>query len=109
MRVVRPTDIREFKRVIEDARKSNLLVYISAYPCPECEIFESSLEELGIGSSDRIVKVDVPAEDWAVEYVVNELGIPGAPVVILPDGKVLDDFDPVELALKVKSIVEKAV
>jgi len=108
MIVVRPKSKDEFKKIIDDARKSNLLVYISAYPCPECEIFEASLEELNV-KTDRIVKVDVPADDWAIEYVLNELNAPGSPSVVLPNGKILDDFDPIELAQKVKAIVEKSV
>jgi len=104
----RPKSLEEMKRIVEETLKSGKLLYVAAYPCPECEIFEASLEELGIANSDKIVKLDVPADDWAVDFVLNELGVSGSPSVIAPDGRIVDDFDPVELAKKVKEIVEKA-
>ena len=103
MIVVRPRSREEFKRVVEEARRSGKLVYISARPCLECEVFEEALERLGVDTS-RIVKVDVPDEDWAIDFVLNELGVSGAPSVLAPDGEILDDFDPIELARKVKEI-----
>jgi len=107
MKVVRPSSRDEFKKVVEDAKRDGLLVYISSYPCPDCEIFEASLEELGVETS-KIVKIDVPDEEWAIEFVLDELAVPGSPSIILPNGKVLDDYDAVELAMKVKKIVEGA-
>ena len=106
MHVVRPRSREEFARILEDARRSGRLVYVSAHPCPECEAFEAALEELGVDTS-KMVKVDVPDEDWAVDYVLNELGVSGAPSVLTPDGETLDDFDPVELARKVKKYMER--
>lgn len=103
MIVVKPRSREEFKRVVEEARRSGKLVYVSARPCPECEVFEEALERLGVDTS-RIVKVDVPDEDWAIDFVLNELGVSGAPSVLAPDGEILDDFDPIELARKVKEI-----
>jgi len=108
MIVVRPRDLEEFRKVVEEAKKQGKVVYIAAYPCPECEIMDASLEELGLANDDRIVKIDTPDDDWAVDYVLNELKVPGAPSVILPSGEILDDPDPVELALKVKRYVESA-
>ena len=106
MKVVKPRDKDEFKRVIAEAREKKLLIYIAAYPCPECEVFEAALEELKVDTA-KIVKVDVPADDWAVDFVLNELKVPGSPTVVLPDGSMIDDPDPVEMALKVKQLVEK--
>ena len=106
MIIVRPRDIEEFRSVVSEAKNSGKLVYISAHPCPECKAFELALRALGVDTS-RIVKIDVPSEDWAVEYVVEELGVAGAPSVLLPDGGVLDDVDPLELARKVKRYLEK--
>lgn len=107
MNVVRPRNREEFVKILEEAKKSGKLVYISAYPCPECEIFEAALEELRVDVA-KIVKIDVPNEDWAIDFVLRELKIPGAPTVITPDGKVLDDFDPIVLAKRVKEYVEKS-
>ena len=106
MIIVKPRSKDEFRKIVEEARKSSRLVYISAHPCPECKAFELALRALGVDTS-RIVKIDVPSEDWAVEYVVEELGVAGAPSVLLPDGGVLDDVDPLELARKVKKYLEK--
>jgi len=103
----RPRNLDEMRQIVEETLKSGKLLYIAAYPCPECEIFEASLEELGIHDDDRIVKLDVPAEDWAVDFVLNELNVPGSPTVILPDGSVIDDPDPVDIALKVKEVLER--
>jgi len=103
----RPRNLEEMRQIVEEAMRSGKLIFIAAYPCPECEIFEASLEELGISDDDRIVKLDVPADDWAVDFVLNELKVPGAPSVILPNGEILDDPDPVELALKVRDILEQ--
>jgi len=105
MKTVRPSSKEEFRRVVEEAKKTGKLVYIAAYPCPECEQFEASLEELGLDKDDRILKIDVPPDDWAVDYVLNELGVPGAPSVIKPDGEIMDDFDPVVLALRVARVL----
>ena len=102
----RPKNLEEMKRIVEETLKSGKLLYIYSYPCPECEIFEASLEELGIANSDKIVKLDVPADDWAVEYVLEELKVPGSPTVVLPDGSMIDDPDPVEMALKVKKVLK---
>ena len=106
MIVVRPKSKEDFERIIKEAAEEGKLIYISANPCPECETFEAAIEELNV-ETDKIVKVDVPAEDWAVDYVINELGVPGSPSIVLPDGKILDDFDPIELAKKVKKLVER--
>ncbi len=106
MIVVRPKSKEDFNKIIKEAKEEGKLIYISANPCPECEIFEASLEELNV-ETDKIVKVDVPAEEWAVDFVLNELGVPGSPSIITPDGKILDDFDPIELAKKVKAIAKK--
>lgn len=100
MKVVRPKSKEELKRIVEEARSQGKIIYIAAYPCPECEIVDASLEELGADKNDNIIKVDVPPDDWAVEFVLNDLGVPGAPSMILPDGKVLDMPDPVELAME---------
>jgi len=108
MIVVKPRDLNEFRKVVEDAKKQGKVIYIAAYPCPECEIMDASLEELGLANDDRIIKIDTPSDDWAVDYVLNELKVSGAPSVILPNGLILDDPDPVELALKVKKYVETA-
>ena len=106
MIIVKPRSKDEFRKIVEEARKSSRLVYISAHPCPECKTFELALKTLGVDMS-RIVKIDVPNEDWAIEYVVEELRVSGAPSVLLPDGGVLNDFDPRELARKVKRYLEK--
>lgn len=101
MIVKRPSSLDEFRRIVEDAKKSGRLLYIAAYPCPECEQFEAALEELGAANSSKIVKIDVPPEDWAIDFVLGELKVPGSPSVITPDGRILDDFDPLDLARKV--------
>ena len=104
MRTVRPSSKEELKAVIESAIAEGKLVYISAYPCPECEQFEEALkllaEKENVKIEDVIVKVDVPADDWAVQYILEELKLTGAPVVLSKD-ETIDDFDPVELAKKV--------
>ena len=100
MIVRRPGSLDEMRRIVEEALRGGRLLYVAAHPCPACERFEAALEELGAAGDDRIVKLEVPPDDWAVDYVLNELGVPGAPTVILPGGRVLDDPDPVELALK---------
>ena len=106
METIRPRSKEEFKAILERAKAEGKLVYISANPCPECEQFEAALEVLAvqykIDISGMIIKVDVPDEDWAVEFVLEELKLSGAPVVLNPkDNEVIDDFDPVELAKKV--------
>ena len=106
MIVVRPKDLGEMRKAIQEAKQQGKLIYIAAYPCPECEQFEAAIEELGLDKDDRIVKIDVPPEDWAVDYVLHELNVPGSPSVILPDGRILDDFDPIELALKTKKVLQ---
>ena len=104
---MRPSSLEEFERVIKEAKEKGKLVYIAAYPCPECEQFEAALEELELDKSDEILKIDVPPDEWAVDYVINKLNVPGAPSVIRPDGQIMDDFDPVELALKVAKVIKK--
>lgn len=106
LETIRPSSKEEFRAILEKAKDEGKLVYISANPCPECEQFESALEVLAlkynVDVSAKIVKIDTPPDDWAVEFVLEELKLSGAPVVLdLKRGEVIDDFDPVELAKKV--------
>jgi len=94
------------KKIVEETKKQGKLLYISAYPCPECEQFEAALEELG-ANSDQIIKLDVPPDNWAIEYVLEQLRVSGSPSVITPDGRTIDDFDPIELAKKVAQAIKK--
>lgn len=109
METVRPSSAEEFRRIVEEARRQGRLIYIAAYPCPECEQFEAAIEELGLDNDPRILKVDVPPDEWAVDFVLNELNVPGAPSIVKPDGEIMDDFDPVELALKVARTLGKKI
>jgi len=106
LRVVRPSSREEFRRLVEEARRGGLLLYVSAAPCPGCESFEAALKELGVDTSG-IVKVVVPPDEWAVGFVLEELGVSGAPSVVTPEGEVLDDFDPVALAARVRELAGK--
>jgi len=107
MIAVRPKDINDLKRVIDDALKNGKLVYISATPCSECEEFEALLETLLTKDElNMIIKVDIPDDDEIVNYVLNDLGIPGSPTVITPN-TILDDFDTYELAVKVREYIRR--
>ena len=94
--------VDDIKQLLE--ANEGKLIYISAYPCADCEAFEALLETM-LGDTDSIVKVEVPVDEEVIDYIVN-LGIKGAPSIILPDGKVLDDFDVYELAKKVVKYVK---
>jgi hypothetical protein len=101
--VVRPRSVEELKKVIEEARKEDKFVYISAYPCAECEAFEALLEVMFSPEElSKIIKIDTPNDDDIIEYIVDGLRVNGAPSVIAPDGDIIDDFDVYELAKKLK-------
>lgn len=99
---VRPGSPEEFGRVVEECRRRGLPLVISARPCMECVVFEELLAREGL--LDRVVVVDVPAEDWAVDYVLDVLGAPGAPSLVAPDGSVYGG-SPLELLEKVREIL----
>jgi hypothetical protein len=103
--VVKPRSVEELKKVIEEARKEGKFVYISAYPCAECEAFEALLEVLFSPEElSKIIKIDAPNDDDIIEYIVDGLGVSGAPSVITPDGNIIDDFDVYEIAKKLKKL-----
>jgi hypothetical protein len=100
--VVKPSSVEELKKIVEEARKEGKFVYISAYPCAECEAFEALLEVMFSPEElSKIIKIDTPNDDDIIEYIV-ELGVNGAPSVVAPDGDIIDDFDVYELAKKLK-------
>jgi len=101
--VVKPSSVEELKKLLEEARKEGKFVYISAYPCAECEAFEALLEVMFSPEElSRIIKIDTPNDDDIIVYLVELLGVDGAPSVIAPDGDIIDDFDVYELAKKLK-------
>ena len=103
MIVVKPSSVEELKKLLEKARKEGKFVYISAYPCAECEAFEALLEVMFSPEElSRIIKIDTPNDDDIIEHIVDGIGIKGAPSVIAPDGDIIDDFDVYKLAKKLK-------
>jgi len=101
--IIRPKSVEELKKIMEEARKEGKFVYISAYPCAECEAFDALLEVMFSPEElSRIIKIDTPNDDDIIEYIVDGLGVNGAPSVIAPDGDIIDDFDVYEIAKKVK-------
>ncbi|MCL7388714.1 MAG: hypothetical protein LZ173_02090 [Thaumarchaeota archaeon] len=103
MIVVKPKSVEELKKIVEEARKEGKFVYISAYPCAECEAFDALLEVMFSPEElSKIIKIDTPNDDDIIEYIVDGIGIKGAPSVVAPDGNIIDDFDVYELAKKLK-------
>jgi hypothetical protein len=101
MNIIKPRSVDELKEILEKARRDGKIIYIAAYPCPECEALEAILETtLSEDELSRIIKIDTPSDDDVIDFLLNEVGIKGAPAVITGN-EVIDDFDVYEIAKKV--------
>jgi hypothetical protein len=86
--------------------KESKIIYISAHPCADCTAFEALLETmLTEDELKKIIKIDTPNDEEIIDFLINDIGIKGAPAIIFLN-KIIDDFDVYELAKKVKEIVK---
>jgi hypothetical protein len=107
MNTIKPRSVDELKEILERARRDGKIVYIAAYPCADCTAFEALLETmLTEDELNEIIKVDTPSDnEEIIDFLINDIGIKGAPAVIIGD-EIIDDFDVYEIAKKVMKHVK---
>jgi hypothetical protein len=107
MNTIKPRSVDELKEILERARRDGKIVYIAAYPCADCEALEAILETtLSEDELSRIIKIDTPSDDdEIIDFLINDIGIKGAPAIICGD-EIIDDFDVYEIAKKVMKHVK---